>query len=59
MHCPTDRIRRGHDRSERLRAGWIGSVTPAGREGETAARSAFPHPGTSVEVVEEILATMA
>ncbi|MGV9775573.1 pyridoxal phosphate-dependent decarboxylase family protein [Streptosporangium sp. NPDC003464] len=45
--------------SERLLAGQIGFVTPTGWEGETVARFAFLHPGTSMEIVEEILATMA
>ncbi|MER5422233.1 hypothetical protein [Streptosporangium roseum] len=34
-------------------------LTPTGGEGETVARCAFMHPGTSMETVAEILATMA
>jgi aromatic-L-amino-acid decarboxylase len=37
----------------------IGFVTPTVWEGETVARFAFLHPGTTPEMVEEILATMA
>ncbi|MEU4325778.1 pyridoxal phosphate-dependent decarboxylase family protein [Nonomuraea dietziae] len=44
--------------SERLLAGQVGFVTPTGWEGETVARFAFLHPGTTMEIVEEIVATM-
>jgi glutamate/tyrosine decarboxylase-like PLP-dependent enzyme len=44
--------------SDRLLAGQIAFVTPTGWEGETVARFAFLHPGTTVEIVEEILGTM-
>lgn len=44
--------------SERLLAGQIGFVTPTGWEGETVARFAFLHPGTTMEIVKEIVATM-
>jgi aromatic-L-amino-acid/L-tryptophan decarboxylase len=44
--------------SERLLADQIGFVTPTKWEGETVARFAFLHPDTSVEIVEDILATM-
>ena len=45
--------------SDRLLAGQIAFVTPTGWEGETVARFAFLHPGTTLAIVEEILATMA
>nr|WP_033258136.1 pyridoxal-dependent decarboxylase [Kitasatospora sp. SID7827] len=45
--------------SRRLLADQIGFVTPTGWDGETVARFAFLHPGTTMETVEEILATMA
>ncbi len=45
--------------SERLLTDQIGFVTPTSWEGETVARFAFLHPGTTVEMVDEILATMA
>ena len=45
--------------SQRLLADQIGFVTPTKWEGETVARLAFLHPETSLEIVEEILATMA
>jgi glutamate/tyrosine decarboxylase-like PLP-dependent enzyme len=45
--------------SVRLLALQIGFVTPTSWEGETVARLAFLHPGTTVSMVEEILATMA
>jgi len=48
-----------HDWSTRLLARQIGFVTPTTWEGEPAARFAFLHPGTTLEMVEEILATMA
>ena len=44
--------------SDRLLAGQIAFVTPTGWEGETVARFAFLHPGTTIEIVEEILRTM-
>jgi glutamate/tyrosine decarboxylase-like PLP-dependent enzyme len=44
--------------SDRLLAGQIAFVTPTGWQGETVARFAFLHPGTTVEIVEEILGTM-
>ncbi|WP_431898641.1 pyridoxal phosphate-dependent decarboxylase family protein [Nonomuraea sp. bgisy101] len=47
-----------YDWSERLLAGQIGFVTPTGWEGETVARFAFLHPGTTIEIVKEIVATM-
>jgi len=37
----------------------IGFVTPTTWEGETVARFAFLHPGTTEEMIKEILATMA
>jgi aromatic-L-amino-acid decarboxylase len=45
--------------SKRLLAGQIGFVTPTGWEGETVARLAFLHPGTTIDIVREILATTA
>ena len=45
--------------SDRLLAGQIAFVTPTGWEGETVGRFAFLHPGTTLAIVEEILATMA
>jgi glutamate/tyrosine decarboxylase-like PLP-dependent enzyme len=45
--------------SKRLLAGQIGFVTPTGWEGETVARLAFLHPGTTMDIVREILATTA
>jgi aromatic-L-amino-acid/L-tryptophan decarboxylase len=45
--------------SARLLADQIGFVTPTRWEGETVARFAFLHPETTMEIVEEILATMA
>lgn len=45
--------------SDRLLAGQIAFVTPTGWEGETVARFAFLHPHTTLEIVREILATMA
>jgi glutamate/tyrosine decarboxylase-like PLP-dependent enzyme len=56
--------RRGWDRedyrawSERLLTGQIGFVTPTTWEGQPCARLAFLHPGTTLDMVEEILATM-
>jgi aromatic-L-amino-acid decarboxylase len=44
--------------SDRLLAGQIAFVTPTGWQGETVARFAFLHPGTTVEIIEEILGTM-
>jgi aromatic-L-amino-acid/L-tryptophan decarboxylase len=45
--------------SDRLLADQIGFVTPTKWEGETVARFAFLHPDTTIEMVQEILATMA
>jgi glutamate/tyrosine decarboxylase-like PLP-dependent enzyme len=45
--------------SEKLLADQIGFVTPSKWEGETIARLAFLHPDTTMEIVEEILDTMA
>jgi glutamate/tyrosine decarboxylase-like PLP-dependent enzyme len=47
------------DWSVRLLAEQIGFVTPTTWEGETVARLAFLHPGTTVAMIEEIVATMA
>jgi aromatic-L-amino-acid/L-tryptophan decarboxylase len=50
-----------HDYSEwsaRLLADQVGFVTQTRWEGETVARLAFLHPDTTIEMVEEILATM-
>ncbi len=47
-----------HAWSRRLLADQTGFVTPTGWEGETVARFAFLHPGTTLEMVREILATM-
>ncbi|SEL75956.1 pyridoxal phosphate-dependent decarboxylase family protein [Streptacidiphilus jiangxiensis] len=44
--------------SERLLADQTGFVTPTGWEGEVVARFAFLHPGTTMEMVREILDTM-
>jgi glutamate/tyrosine decarboxylase-like PLP-dependent enzyme len=44
--------------SRRLLHEQTGFVTPTGWEGEVVARFAFLHPGTTLEMVEEILATM-
>ena len=44
--------------SEQLLHDQIGFVTPTKWEGETIARFAFLHPGTTQEMVAEILATM-
>lgn len=44
--------------SDQLLAAQIGFVTPTLWEGETVARFAFLHPDTTVEMVDEILATM-
>jgi aromatic-L-amino-acid/L-tryptophan decarboxylase len=44
--------------SARLLADQIGFVTPTKWEGETVARFAFLHPDTTIDMVEEILATM-
>ena len=48
-----------HDWSMRLLARQVGFVTPTTWEGRPAARLAFLHPGTTMEMVEEILASMA
>ena len=45
--------------SARLLHDQIGFVTPTSWEGETVARFAFLHPNTTVEMVDEILASMA
>ena len=47
------------DWSARLLHDQIGFVTPTSWEGETVARFAFLHPNTTVEMVDEILASMA
>ncbi len=47
-----------HDWSRRLLAGQVAFVTPTSWEGETVARFAFLHPGTTPAMVEEILATL-
>jgi glutamate/tyrosine decarboxylase-like PLP-dependent enzyme len=47
------------DWSARLLHDQIGFVTPTSWEGETVARFAFLHPETSVDMVDEILDTMA
>jgi aromatic-L-amino-acid decarboxylase len=44
--------------SRRLLAGQVAFVTPTSWEGETVARFAFLHPGTTTAMVEEILATL-
>jgi len=46
------------DWSARLLHAQIGFVTPTSWEGETVARFAFLHPNTTVEMVDEILASM-
>ncbi|HEY1650533.1 MAG TPA: pyridoxal-dependent decarboxylase [Acidimicrobiales bacterium] len=45
--------------SARLLRDQIGFVTPTSWEGETVARFAFLHPNTTVEMIEEILASMS
>jgi glutamate/tyrosine decarboxylase-like PLP-dependent enzyme len=45
--------------SDELLAAQIAFVTPSSWHGETVARFAFLHPGTSLELVDEILETMA
>jgi glutamate/tyrosine decarboxylase-like PLP-dependent enzyme len=47
-----------HAWSATLLADQIGFVTPTKWQGETVARLAFLHPHTTMEIVEEILATM-
>jgi glutamate/tyrosine decarboxylase-like PLP-dependent enzyme len=47
-----------HRWSRDLLAAQVGFVTPTAWEGETMARFAFLHPNTTVEMVDEILATM-
>jgi aromatic-L-amino-acid/L-tryptophan decarboxylase len=47
------------DWSVRLLASQVGFVTPTVWEGETVARLAFLHPGTTLAMIEEIVATMA
>ncbi|MFC8722914.1 pyridoxal phosphate-dependent decarboxylase family protein [Kitasatospora sp. NPDC057198] len=44
--------------SRQLLADQTGFVTPTGWDGETVARFAFLHPGTTMEMVQEILDTM-
>ncbi|MFD7733493.1 pyridoxal phosphate-dependent decarboxylase family protein [Kitasatospora phosalacinea] len=44
--------------SRQLLADQVGFVTPTGWDGETVARFAFLHPGTTTEMVREILDTM-
>ncbi len=44
--------------SNKLLADQIGFVTPSKWEGETVARMTFLHPDTTMEIVDEILATM-
>ncbi|MFB7943302.1 pyridoxal phosphate-dependent decarboxylase family protein [Kitasatospora phosalacinea] len=44
--------------SRQLLADQTGFVTPTGWDGETVARFAFLHPGTTMEMVHEILDTM-
>jgi len=44
--------------SRRLLAGQVAFVTPTSWEGETVARFAFLHPATTIEMVEEILASV-
>lgn len=44
--------------SARLLHDQIGFVTPTGWEGETVARFAFLHPDTTVEMIDEMLASM-
>jgi glutamate/tyrosine decarboxylase-like PLP-dependent enzyme len=48
-----------HRWSRELLASQVGFVTPTAWKGETVARFAFLHPDTTVEMVDEILATMA
>jgi glutamate/tyrosine decarboxylase-like PLP-dependent enzyme len=45
--------------SARLLSDQTGFVTPTTWEGETVARFAFLHPGTTMDMIAEILATMA
>ena len=45
--------------SAKLLVDQIGFVTPSKWEGETVARMCFLHPDTTMEIVDEILATMA
>ncbi|MBT2466411.1 aspartate aminotransferase family protein [Streptomyces sp. ISL-66] len=47
------------DWSARLLAGQTAFVAPTGWEGETVARFAFLHPQTTLEMVEEIIGTIA
>ncbi|HXQ61069.1 MAG TPA: aminotransferase class I/II-fold pyridoxal phosphate-dependent enzyme [Acidimicrobiales bacterium] len=47
-----------HRWSRELLASQVGFVTPTTWQGETTARFAFLHPNTTVEMVDEILATM-
>jgi glutamate/tyrosine decarboxylase-like PLP-dependent enzyme len=45
--------------SSRLLHDQVGFVTPTSWEGETVARFAFLHPNTTVEMIDEMLASMA
>jgi len=45
--------------SDRLLASQVGFVTPSSWEGAPVARLAFLHPGTTLEMIGEIIATMA
>ena len=45
--------------SDRLLAAQVGFVTPSSWEGAPVARLAFLHPGTTLEMIAEIVATMA
>ena len=45
--------------SARLLHDQVGFVTPTSWEGETVARFAFLHPNTTVEMIDEMLASMA
>jgi hypothetical protein len=44
--------------SDDLLAAQLAFVTPSSWHGETVARFAFLHPGTTLELVDEILQTM-
>jgi hypothetical protein len=45
--------------SARLLTDQIGLVTPTSWEGETVARFCFLHPNTTMEMIDEILGSMA
>jgi glutamate/tyrosine decarboxylase-like PLP-dependent enzyme len=47
-----------HRWSRQLLAAQVGFVTPTAWQGETMARFAFLHPNTTIDLVDEILATM-